>query len=292
MSSDSFAIPPRRVRRMSFILAALIHAVGLTLSLNYLLGQFQQITDVKPIARSELVDEDIVRELTARIDRVSPEPQSAGASATTAVEPGSSVIESVAARIRNYKNAESGPDPLETVRRNAALLEQISGPKEVDRMADRLRKAMDAKSVTIRKPDADTPGVDWDRAVQSDGKRVEEGDRVEIRESFVDDRGGASTMIHVRAPGGDSGKFIYTIAMIERGKRSTPTRCTKSDFDAAAARIRAFEVIDEYPLLKELHRAAIVPIMQKLNRDDDKPSPTTQPATSPDDDEASNGTTS
>lgn len=277
MPVDSFARPSRRVRRVSLAFSALLHSVAIALLLNYLLGEFRQLTDAPPIARSELVDEDIVRELTARIDKYPMPPQVAEAGATTSIEPGASVIASVAERILNYADNDAGPDPLETVRRNARLLEQISNAKEVDRMADRLRGAMGASSVKIRQPDAGTPPVNWDHAVQSDGKRIEDGDRIEIHESFVDDRGGATTMIHARAPGNTPDSFAYTVSFIETGKRTAPSRCTKADFDDAASRIRAFEVIDQYPLLQELHRSAIVPIIQKLSQND-ATSATSQPA--------------
>lgn len=278
MHPESFAIPPRHVRRISFVIAAALHAVGIAVLLNFVLGQIQQMADVKPVVRSELIDAQIAEKLTAEIAQQSDAPKPETGAVTTALEPGESVIDSVVARIRNYRNAETGPDPLETVRRNAALLERISNTDEVDRMAGRLREAMGANSIAIREPNADTPAVDWNVAVQSGGKRVENGARVEIHETFIDDKGGASTMIHTKAPIGATDDFTYTVALIEAGRNEPPNKCTREEFELAAERIAPFEVIDQFPLLRELHRSAIVPIMQKMSQDETEKSLTSQPA--------------
>ncbi|MCA9254416.1 MAG: hypothetical protein KDA33_02210 [Phycisphaerales bacterium] len=284
MYTESFAIPPRRVRRISFLAAATLHAVVIALTLNYLLGRFQQIPVVEPVVTSELVDQEIADRLTAEIARQKASTPTANVGAvTTSSEPGDSVILSVASRILNYKDAAAdGPDPLESVRQNAALLERISSAGEVDRMADRLRQAMGASDIRIREPDADTPAVDWDVAVQSGGRRVEIDDRIEIHETFVDDKGGASTMIHTRKPAGETGEFVYTVSLVEAGHRDPPSQCTKDEFDLAVDRIAPFEVINQFPLLGELHRSAIVPIMQRMSKDEATSSATTQPASSPD----------
>lgn len=263
---------------MSIAIAAMIHTVGIAVLLNYLLGQFQNVPVLQPIATSELLDADIARQLTAQIQPVDPEAAPADPAATTAVEPGASVIQSVTARIRNYDKTETGPDPLETVRRNAALLERISSTKEIDRMADRLRDAMGAPAVPMHEPNAETPAVNWDKAVQSGGRRIVDGDRVEIHETFVDAGGGASTMIHAREPGDAPAEFIYTVTLLEGGHQTPPAQCTVDEFNSAAERVRPFEVISEFPLLRELHRSAIVPIMQKMSEDEESEQATTQPA--------------
>ncbi|HPF41610.1 MAG TPA: hypothetical protein P5081_16575 [Phycisphaerae bacterium] len=284
MYTETFAIPPRRVRRISFLAAATLHAVVIALTLNYLLGRFQQAPVVEPLVRSELVDQEIADRLTAEIARQeTPAPDANAGVVTTSSEPGESVILSVASRILDYRDAATeGPDPLESVRQNAALLERISSAGEVDRMADRLRQAMGASDIRIREPDADTPAVDWDVAVQSDGRRLEIDDRIEIHETFVDDKGGASTMIHTREPAEASGEFVYTVALIEAGHRDPPSHCTKEEFDHAIERVAPFEVINQFPLLGELHRSAIVPIMQRMSKDEATSASTTQPASSPD----------
>ncbi|MCB9852989.1 MAG: hypothetical protein H6819_07830 [Phycisphaerales bacterium] len=278
MYPETFAIPPRHVRRISFVIAAALHAVAIALLLNYMLGQFQQMAVVKPVVQSQIVDSEIAEKLAAEIAQ-QPEPRNADAGAVmTAVEPGESVIDAVVAKIRNYRDAETGPDPLETIRRNAALLEQISNAGEVDRMAGRLRDAMGATSVPFREPNADTPAVDWNAAVQAGGKRVVDGDRVEIHETFIDDKGGASTMIHARTPIAATGDFAYTVALVEAGRHAPPNKCTQEEFELAAERIAPFEVIDQFPLLRELHRSAIVPIMQKMTQDEAEKSPTSRPS--------------
>lgn len=256
----------------------MLHTVAIFIFLNYLFGRFDpETSSVEPIAHGELVNEEIVRRLTAELAK-QPKPSGiAEPSMATAIEPGVGVVESIAQRILDYEPTEGGPDPLATVRRNAALLERISSPEEIDRMASKLREAMGASSLQLRRPTADTPPVDWPQAVPSGGKRIEVGERIEIHETFIDAAGGASTMIHAKEAAPNSEDFIYTIAMIERGQRDPPSRCTKDDFDLAAERIRPFEVIDQFPLLQELHRSAILPIMQKMSQDESANVPATQP---------------
>jgi hypothetical protein len=283
MQTDSFAMPPRRVRRVSLALAILLHMVGMAVLTNYLLGQFQQSsTSPEPLARSELLNQEIVDRLVAELANQPQPAGSASPSMATAIEPGAGVIESIAERIRHYDKTAQGPDPLETVRRNAALLERISNPAEVDRMASKLRDAMGAAPTEIESPTAETPAVDWNDAVQSGGRRIDVGDRIEIHETFVDTKGGAATMIHAKAPKPNSDEFVYTIAMIEKGRRDPPSACEKQDFETALQRIRPFEVIEQFPLLRELHRSAIVPIMQKMSQESSDDVPTSQPASEDD----------
>lgn len=273
MYADRFAIPTlydRRVRRCAWVVATLAH-VGLSFFLlNRWAGELSAGAPViQPVAVSEILESEIARQLTAEITpTVEPAP-AAGGSITTSVEPDRGIVQSVAAQLVNYRDADVGPDPLATVRDKARLLEQISSPAEIERMAESLRGAMGVDAQPVAAPTAETAPVDWADAVQSTAERIERDGVVEIHETFVDHRGGASTMVHVRTATGEADVYAYSMYLIERGKRLAESRCTAEDFNTAAERARPFDVINQFPLLRELHRSAIVPIMNKLARDEE-----------------------
>ena len=219
-----------------------------------------------PVAVSHVLEAEIARQLSAAPARPNHDDSAAGDSATStvSVEPDAGAIRAAVSTLVNYRDVQAGPDPLAHVMQNAQLLERISSPEEVARMAEQLRSAMGVEATHVAAPSATTPAVDWDHALPSTAERIETEGRVEIHEMFVDRAGGATTMVHTRTIDPATGAFVYTVYLIESGVPHPQVICTQEDFEAAAERARPFEVINQFPLLRELHRSAIIPILEKL----------------------------
>lgn len=247
----------KRARRWSLVLAVMLHSLVLGAALQLWSRGLQNVAlqAAEPMLSGELVSIESLPPV--EIDDPIP-PTSRD---QLAFEPSAELVQSVAARILNEAHHRDGHS-LSDVREKAELLDRISNADEIKKMADHLRSAIGTDLDGIDDTSEDAPPVDWNRALPVSAKRVEADGSFEVHEVFADPDGGRSVMIHARITDGDHVKF--TTCFIERGQRSAPVQSTKAEFELALARIEPLEMMQDYPLLQELHRSAILPILHKL----------------------------
>jgi|GEM_PF-1903238 len=243
----------RKARRWSLWLAVAVHMLLLGVVLHLWSSGLRDITlsAAQPMLSGEVID----------AQALPPVEVEATVQGNFAVEPSAELVDSMAQRmLRDSRKA--GGHSLSDVREKAELLERISNAGEIQKMADHLRSTLGAELEGIDAANEDAPPVDWNNALPISAKRVEADDVLEVHEVYADPAGGRTVMIHTRKQHNDA--VEYTTGFIERGIRGEPVESTKEEFEAALARIEPIEMMQEYPLLRELHRAAILPILHKM----------------------------
>ena len=93
--------------------------------------------------------------------------------------------------------------------------------------------------------------------------REVEGDLVRIRETLTDPAGRSFIMIASRRTDPSTGEYTYETSNIEDGVTLT-FPATAETFEQAEARHRPFELMERFPLVGQLHREAVVPILRML----------------------------
>jgi hypothetical protein len=182
------------------------------------------------------------------------------------------MIREAARRLLDVESTSADPAAFEKLVQKARLLEQISTPEEVRRMSDRIRDALNIGEFPAAS--AEGRAIDFDKAQLISSERVERGDTIEIRERMTDSEGASAEIVYLRRVG-PAGRVAYEQIYIEGGRAPVTFDSNQEEFDAAAARQRPFAIINRFPLLQSLHRQAVIPLMDKLAREE---TPTTQPA--------------
>lgn len=192
-----------------------------------------------------------------------------------AAEPDGEMIRSLLENITEAASQPADPQARDELLRKAAVLQQISSPEEVDRMAAAIREAFGIKPFPMA-PVPAGPGraIDLDRFVLSDVSREEDGSTIRIREILVDATGTELILETSRTSKPGTSEVTYEQRLHEPGTPAVAVSASQEEFDAALARYQPFEIINRFPLVKQLHRQAVVPLMGKLAA---KEMPTTRP---------------
>jgi len=243
----------RKARRWSLWLAVIAHSLLLGGVLHLWSSGLRDVTlnAAQPILTGELIDAKSLPPV--ELDELQKK--------SMAVEPSPALIGSMAQRVLHDARNVDGHS-LSEVRQKAELLERISNADEIQKIADHLRSTLGAELEGIDATSENAPPVDWNNALPISAKRVEAEGMLEVHEVYADPAGGRTVMIHTRKKADDG--ITYTTSFIERGHRGAPVASTQSEFEAALARIEPIEMMQDYPLLRELHRAAILPILHKM----------------------------
>ena len=197
------------------------------------------------------------------------------------VEPDNETIRRLLAAVTEASTQPADPRAREELLRHARILEQISNPEEVARMAEAIRNAFDAREFSGRATSRPAAGsVDFDQCVVADVTRVEDGDTVTIRETLTDPSGLDVLLLTSRTIDPRTGEATYRQELMEPGREPTVLSATQEEFDSASARYAPFELMNRFPLVRQLHRQAVVPLLGKFaNSRPSKTPPTSLPAT-------------
>jgi len=243
----------RKARRWSLWLAVIAHSLLLGGVLQLWSSGLREVTlnAAEPMLTGELVD----------AQTLPPIDLTESHSGSVSVEPSPALIGSMAQRVlRDSRNTDG--HSLSEVRQKAELLERISNADEIQKIAEHMRSTLGVELEGIDATSENAPPVDWNNALPISAKRVEAEGVLEVHEVYADPNGGRTVMIHTRKMADD--RVTYTTSFIEGGQRGAPVASTQEEFEAALARIEPIEMMQEYPLLRELHRAAILPILHKM----------------------------
>lgn len=150
----------------------------------------------------------------------------------------------------------------------AKILEQVSNPREVARIAGRISEAMGLQAWPegpTSRPASATP-FDFDKAMLLDITREERGDTVTIRE-VMGTRDGARVVIEsTRRVTAAGPRFEQRLIEAGQSERDSPPALPMDAEDFAAVEIRQkpYELIRQFPLVQQLHHAAVLPLLEKL----------------------------
>jgi len=224
----------------------------------------------------------IKRETTNPVEKESERVDGLGVSAAglQSAQPDAATVQRTVRRALAVKSFSAAPDnALDRLADKAAMLEQISSPAEIAKMAGEITRAMGVtpwEAPTTSAPASDKP-FDFETAVLVDITREETGERTTLREVFSqrDGRTAALATIRERTP---DGAFRYRQTIVDPARpddeRKLVFEVAAEDFDAVESRRGPFEVIRKYPLMRQLHRSAVVPLLEKLSQESPRPAPT------------------
>jgi len=263
--------------RRSVCLALVMHT-GISLAMLHYAGlgiNDVTVSALEPVVRGDLVE--FEADIGLPLQDTQAEDAAAAAGQTrVAIEPSMAIIRDVASSMLEDRDEQPAPDALETLAHKAKLLERISSPQAIAAMAERIRQALGTRGEITSRPADDRPVVvDIDRCQLVDVARVESDGAVEIRETLTDLAGHSVIVVALRRTDPTTGKLTYEQILIEPGRSPQTVRSDKEAFEAALARYRPFKLIHRFPLLKQLHRQAVLPILDKLTHE---PDPLTRPA--------------
>lgn len=280
--------PPfeRRVWRRSVFLAAFLHlAVGALVLFQFGAPDFDAaISTPFPVNTLEITE--------------SPEtpgadlPHDSGADATvnsaspgdTAVEPGFDYVRRAADAIRESATRTAGPDALADLERKARLIEEISTPAEIAKITSHVRAALGANALTAdeapQSPAHGSRRFDFDRCIVVNAERFERAGEVEIRETLRDRSGNVIHLSYIRRTDPKTG--AVTCFQTQQPAEVDPpiiVEISVEEFVEAEARQRPYDVINRFGLLQQIHRQAVLPLIDKFAEEETEPAaPATQPA--------------
>ncbi len=262
--------------RRSVCLAMVMHT-GISLAMLHYAGLGLgdvSVGALEPIVRADLVE--FEAGLNVPIHGARPnESTDATGQTRVAIEPSMALIREVTSFMLEEREKEAGPDAMEELVRKAKLLERISSPQAVSSISVKIRHVLGTRDEITSQPATDGPvAVDIATCQLIDVVRVESEGVVEIRETLTDRAGFSLIVVSVRRTDPATGEAAYEEILIEPGQEPVRLPSDKEAFEAALARYRPFRLIHRFPLIKQLHRQAVLPILDKLTSERD---PTTQP---------------
>ncbi len=182
---------------------------------------------------------------------------------TSDYEPADSVIRDAVAGLTTAGDRAAGDEAWAKLARKARVLEEISSPSEVSRMAGKITAILGVDKTPGATTRPAAGAFDFDRSVMTSSTRAVEGDAVRIRETLTDAAGRSFIMIASRRVDPATGEYVYETSNIENGVTLT-FPATAETFEEAKARHRPFELMERFPLVGRLHREAVVPILRML----------------------------
>jgi hypothetical protein len=260
----SRGMPGRRAWRRSLLISVTIHSAIIFL----VLGSIATFSTEGP---SAIEVEPLVRGALAKVPTEAtplPEPVGQWDTETTEVEPDASVVARAAEVLHGPRAASHGPDTYEELTRKSAILERISNSTEVSRMAAEITRAFGVRpwGVPTSAPAGNRP-FDFDRGLLTDVVRSESDGVITYCETFTEPDGTTARII-TRRCGAPNGPWTYEQTLIEPGRPEISLRIDEEMYADVVARARPFEIINSHPLVKQLHREAVLPILEKLIREE------------------------
>jgi len=263
--------------RRSVCLAMMLHT-GISLAMLHYAGfglGDVSVNALEPIVHGDLVE--FEAGLNVPIQGAQPdEPTVAAGQTRIAIEPSMALIREVTSSMLEDREKDAGPDAIEELVRKAMLLERISSPRAVSSISEKIRRALGTRDEIASQPATLGPvAVDIDTCQLIDVVRVESEGVVEIRETLTDPAGFSIIVVSLRRTDPATGEAVYEQMLIEPGQEPARLTSDKESFEAALSRYRPFRLMHRFPLIKQLHRQAVLPILDKLTSERD---PTTQPS--------------
>ncbi len=270
--------PQRRIWTRSVMIAGLLH---LSLA-GYVMWQFAGAPAYDAMASSNLLSGTIVHpvetppvSLSQNVE-ANDDPGSAlndTPSDTTgvAVQPDDSYLRRAAQSILSAADRVAASDAFDELEHKARIIEQISSPEAVARIATGVREALGVRP--IAQPAAAEPAgpFDYDRCVLVTSERHVSDACVEIRETLRDRAGRSNVLSYFRCVDPASGLTTYhQTETTARGMQEFGI--SEEEFADAQSRQRPYEIINRFSLVKQIHDQAVLPILDKLaNEGDDAP---------------------
>ena len=259
----------RRAWRRSFFLALSIHiGIGAWL-LSHVVPEppMDDWARIEPMLRAGIAEE--IDKSSKPVGEVSqgdtPAPADAGEPIEVDIRGG--IERAIAAAAESFVSG----DAINRLSEQAKVLEQVSNSQEVAKMTSRISEAMGLKAW----PDGATsrPVIagefDFDKALLLDITREERGDTVTIRQ-VLGTRDGARAIIESRRRMTEKGlKFEQRLIESPSSKEddSIILPIDAEEFAAVEARQKPYELIRQYPLVQQLHKTAVLPLIEKLSEE-------------------------
>ena len=256
----------RRAWRRSFLLALSIHlAIGAWL-LSYVVPPppTDDVMRVEPMLRAAITEE-VAKPLPTFDAANAAEPPAAVASAEPSL---GDIRGGVERAITSAAQSVDSQDAIKRLADQARILEQVSNPQEVARMSEKISEAMGLhawpQGATSR-PVA-IAAFDFNKAMLLDITREERGDTLTIRQ-VMGTRDGARAIIESSRRVTEKGpRFEQRLIEASRADAKDPPviQMDADEFAAVEAQQKPYELIRQYPLVQQLHHAAVLPLMEKL----------------------------
>lgn len=259
----------RRAWRRSFFLALSIHiGIGAWL-LSHVVPEppMDDWARIEPMLRAGIAEE--IDKSSKSVGDVSQGESAAPADAGEPIEVDirGGIERAIAAAAESFVSG----DAINRLSEQAKVLEQVSNSQEVAKMTSRISEAMGLKAW----PDGATsrPVIagefDFDKALLLDITREERGDTVTIRQ-VLGTRDGARAIIESRRRMTETGlKFEQRLIESPSSKEddSIILPIDAEEFAAVEARQKPYELIRQYPLVQQLHKTAVLPLIEKLSEE-------------------------
>lgn len=268
--------PERPVRGRSFALAVLLHALTLAAFLYAGLRGIPPPPEANAIVQASLSRDRFQQQPSdakhaENLDGRSldtPIGETAPIAATLVVEPANDIVDGLASDVLKAAHQPPPPDALAELARKAELLQRVSSPEEVRRISRQVRRALGAPPPIAPREPAAGGHFDYDNCFLVDAVRLERPGEIEIRETLTDPAGRTITICNLRRDDGASGALRYERILIEPNSPPLRTASDRETFEEALARQRPFEVINRFPLLRQIYDEAVLPIMDMLAREE------------------------
>lgn len=273
--------PHRRGWTRSFLIALSIHAGIAFWLVSHIVPEppSDVLPRIAPLLRASIVEETGTPiELSAKVE------SSEVSDTLQDLEPSIGEIRAGIDRaVSEAVTAAASSDAYRRLTEQARILEQVSNPHEVGRMAEQISAAMGVKawpSVATSRPARSAP-FDFDKAMLIDVTREESGGVVTIRE-IMGTRDGARAVIEsMRLSTPHGVRFEQRLIEPDAVDSDEPLLLPMDaeDFAAAEARQRPYELIRQYPLVQQLHQTAVLPLLEKMV--EESPTDTPNPGAPP-----------
>lgn len=183
----------------------------------------------------------------------------------TETESAMDTVRGAVSRILEAARKPAAPDALSALARKVQLLERISSADEVTRMAALITQALGAEERSPASTTRPAAGpFDFDHSLMTASRRNEDEDVVRISETLTDPAGRTFTIVSMRTLDPQTGAVTYQRTTRSPGSAPSRFRLSAGDFRDAVARHRPFNLINRFPLVRQLHRQAVLPILRKL----------------------------
>lgn len=185
---------------------------------------------------------------------------------SSSLEPDARTISQLVQSVVTVARHPTVPAAPEALRQKAVLLQEISNATEVSRMATAIRQALNLgeaenSSATM----ASTQPCDVDQSILTDAERREENGKISIRETMLDPNGGYVKIVTTKSVNPQNGEPIYEQIISQSGQEPFRLTVTRDEYEEALKRYQPFELINRFPLVRQLHHQAIVPILRRFS---------------------------
>jgi len=257
----------RRAWRRSFLLALSIHVgIGAWL-ISHVVPEppMDDWNRIEPMLRAGIADEiDRSKNVGPAAAQLESVVAASDAGEPTEVDIRGGLERAMAAAAESFVSGNAMNRLLE----QAQVLEQVSNPQEVAKMAGRISEAMGLKAWPDRatsRPSSEGT-FNFDKALLLDITREERGGTVTIRQ-VLGTRDGARAIIESTKRITNKGP-AFEQRLIEstahRDADPTVIPIDAEEFAAVEARQKPYDLIRQYPLVQQLHQSAVLPLMEKL----------------------------